>query len=193
MSRRPCKPTLRRHTNALTALACALLTATSAEAIAGPAPAVNVVDAHARAFGTRKDTAVRVGLKLFTRRWIAQILRIYVDGAGSHQIAGIVLSGTKFHGPLTRAGFLDEVNTIITQVFAAAPIEEVDLWCVVPLSVGKGAVVSGDLAQPTERTVFSITALREERAHAANAMYWDAQWARDALQQSSKGAARASR
>jgi hypothetical protein len=85
------------------------------------------------------------------------------------------------------------VDTILAQSFAAAPIEEVDLWCVVPLSVGKGAVVSGDLAQPTERTVFSITARREDRGHASNAMYWDVQWARDALQQSSKGAARVSR
>ncbi|MBV9737741.1 MAG: hypothetical protein JO177_06175 [Candidatus Eremiobacteraeota bacterium] len=185
---------MRRHTDALTLFACALLTMTpSAGVAADAAPPVNAVNAHARAFGTRKDTAVRIGLHLFTRRWDAQILRIYVDSAGTHQIAGIVLSGIKFHRPLTRARFLDEVDAIVARTFAAAPVEEVDLWCVVPLSVGKGAVVSGDLAQPTERTVFSITVRGEERAHAANAMYWDAQWARDALQQSSKGASRGSR
>ncbi len=150
-------------------------------------PALNVVNAHARAFGTRKDTAVRIGERLFERRWEAQILRIYVDGSGSHQIAGIVLSGVKFHRPLTRALFLNEVSAIVTQAFDAAPVEEVDLWCVVPLSVGKGAVVSGDLAQPTERTVFSVTVRREDRPPASSAMYWDASWARDALRDQSKG------
>ena len=189
---RPYKPTLRKRTSALILISCVLLGTSSAKAAAAPAPSVDVVNAHARAFGTRKDTAIRIGLRLFNQRWAAQILRIYVDGAGSHQIAGIVLSGMKFHRPLTRRLFLNEVDAIIAQVFHAAPIEEVDLWCVVPLSVGKGAVVSGDLAQPTERTVFSITVRRADRQRAAHEMYWDAQWAHDALRASSKGASRAS-
>ncbi|MBV9973409.1 MAG: hypothetical protein JO135_08750 [Candidatus Eremiobacteraeota bacterium] len=149
--------------------------------VSAAGPPLSVVNAHARSFGTRRDTAVRIGEQLLTRQWRAQILRIYVDGAGSHQIAGIVLSGVKFHRPLTRALFMDEVNAIVSQTFAASPVEEVDLWCVVPIDAGKGAVVSGDLAQPTERTVFSITLRRAGRATASRAVYWDAAWARDAF------------
>lgn len=159
----------------------------SAEA-ATAQPPLYVVNAHARAMGTRQDTAVRIGLRLFTTHWAAQILRIYVDGAGSHQVAGVVLSGVKFHRPLTRALFLNEVASIIGQTFAAAPVEEVDLWCVVPLAVGKGAIVSGDLAQPTDRTVFSVTVRRADVSRTARAasiggrtLYWDARWAHDAL------------
>jgi len=155
---------------------------------AAPGPSLSVVNAHARAYGTRKDTAVRIGRRLFTRGWSAQILRVYVDGAGSHQIAGIVLSGIKFHRPLGRALFLAEVGSIIALTFDAAPVEEVDLWCVVPLSVGRGAVVSGDLAQPTERTVFSVTVRRRDRWRDGGAMYWDAAWARSTLHERSKGA-----
>jgi len=157
-------------------------------ASAGSQPPLNVVNAHARAFGTRKDTAIRIGAQLFNRQWGAQILRVYVDGAGSHQIAGIVLSGVKFHRPLTRALFMNEVNAIIQEAFSAAPVEEVDLWCVVPLAIGKGAVVSGDLAQPTERTVFSVTTRRDAAHGADDATYWDASWAHDALHDNSRGA-----
>ena len=146
------------------------------------------MDAYARAMGTRKDTAVRIGRQLFSQPWSAQILRIYVDGIPSHQVAGIVLSGVKFHRPLSRLLFVHEVVTIVAQTFAAAPVEEVDLWCVVPLTVGKGAIVSGDLAQPTDRTVFAVTVRRGEafrsvrtRIDAGRTVYWDALWARGAL------------
>ena len=189
-SRRSFKRTLRRLTSAVAFAAYALSGVVGSRAQA--APSLNVVNAHARAFGTRKDTAVQIGAQLFKHQWGAQILRIYVDGAGSHQIAGIVLSGVKFHRPLTRVLFLDEVKTIIARALEAAPVEEVDLWCVVPLAVGKGAVVSGDLAQPTERTVFSITVRRADRRVRDDAMYWDAGWARDALHNQSKGASPAS-
>ena len=40
----------------------------------------------------------------------------------------------------------------------------VDLWASVPIDVGKGVVVNGDLAKPTSRTVFSLTARRGEGA-----------------------------
>ena len=190
-SRRPCKPTLRRRTSASFAIAAYALSGAFGSMVSAQ-PALNIVNAHARAFGTRKDIAVRIGAQLFKHQWSAQILRIYVDGAGSHQIAGVVLSGVKFHRPLTPALFLGEVNAIITQAFAAARVEEVDLWCVVPLSIGKGAVVSGDLAQPTERTVFSVTVRRADQRAASRATYWDARWARDALRNQSKGASPAS-
>ena len=54
---------------------------------------------------------------------------------------------------------------LITRAFAAAPnAEEVDLWVTVPIVVGKDVVVSGDLAKPTTRTVFTISATRSENA-----------------------------
>ena len=50
-----------------------------------------------------------------------------------------------------------------SRAFAAAPaVEEIDLWASVPIDVGKGVIVSGDLAKPTSRTVFSITVRRGE-------------------------------
>jgi hypothetical protein len=176
---------LRKRISAL-ALSAIAAGASASAVVASAQPPLNVVNAHARALGTRKDTAVRIGLRLFATQWAAQILRIYVDGAGSHQIAGIVLSGVKFHRPLTRTLFLSEVASIVTQTFTAAPVEEVDLWCVVPLAVGKEVIVSGDLAQPTDRTVFSVTVRRADAPRTApsitgRTLYWDARWARDAL------------
>jgi hypothetical protein len=133
--------------------------------------------------------AVQVGKKLLAREWPAQILKIYVDSAGKHHIAGIMLSGVKFHNPLDRSRFLDEVVGVLGQAFAAGPIEEVDLWCIVPLNVGKGIIVSGDHAQPTARSVFTITVRRGESARALRAriaegktVYWDTLWAKEALQ-----------
>jgi len=150
---------------------------------------VNAVDAYARAGGTNKPLAVQVGKKLFQHEWPAQVLKIYVDSAGRHHVAGIMISGVKFHHPLSHAQFLDEIVGIVGQVFSAAPLEEVDVWCVVPLNVGKGAIVSGDHAQPTARSVFTVTVRRGEsprtlraRIAAGGTVYWDILWAKEALQ-----------
>ena len=57
---------------------------------------------------------------------------------------------------------------LIARAFAAAPAaEEVDLWVTVPIAVGKGLVVSGDLAVPTTRTVFTLSVRRGEHADCA--------------------------
>lgn len=151
--------------------------------------AVSAVDAYARAAGTDKPMAVQVGKKLFQREWPAQILKIYADSAGKHHVAGIMLSGVKFHGPLNRARFLDEVVGIVGKAFAAGPFEEVDVWCIVPLKVGKGIIVSGDRAQPSARNVFTLTVRRGESARvlrariaAGKSVYWDTLWAKEALQ-----------
>jgi len=154
---------------------------------AGPAD-VDTLDANARAAGNDKPASVQIGKALFTTQWAAQVLKIYVDGAGGHTVAGITLSGVKFHHPLSREQFASEVSAIAARALAAAPVEEVDVWCVVPLSVGKGVVVSGDNAKPTKRTVFTVTVRRGETAASVRnrilrgkTVYWDTLWVRQAL------------
>lgn len=171
-------PTLLKVTNLV--LAVALLGAAS--------PSVAGLDAVARAAGNDKPTAVQIGERLFTRKWPAQVLKVHVDRAGAHRVAGLTLSGVKFHQPLTRSQFGDEVVALVEASFAAAPVEEVDVWCVVPLSVGRGVVVSGDHAMPTQRIVFTVSVVRRETAGALKArittgknVYWDSTWARQAL------------
>lgn len=149
---------------------------------------VDAADAFARASGNQKPVAVQIGKALFTTQWSAQILKVYVNGFGTHAVAGVMLSGVKFHRPLTRDAFVNEVSAILGRTFAAAPVEEVDLWCVVPLGVGKGIVVTGDNAKPTQRTVFTVTVRRGEtaaavrnRIDAGKTVYWDTLWSRQAL------------
>ena len=155
---------------------------------AGPAD-VDTLDANARAGGNDRPAAVQIGKALFTTQWAAQVLKVYVDGAGSHTVAGITLSGVKFHHPLSREAFAGEVSAIAARALAAAAVEEVDVWCVVPLNVGKGVVVSGDNAKPTKRTVFTVTVRRGEtpvsvrnRILQGKTVYWDTLWARQALE-----------
>jgi hypothetical protein len=86
--------------------------------------------------------------------------------------------------------FVDEVVALTGDIFSTAPdVEEIDLWAAVPIDVRKDEVVSGDLARPTSRTVFSVTVLRSEGAQAlheramgeSEGVFWDAQWTRDAF------------
>lgn len=170
---------LRRVISAL--LSAALLSA------AAPPP-VAQVDAFARASGNAKPLAVRIGRAIFATEWSAQILNVYADGIGSHRVAGLRLSGVHFHRALTRAAFAGEVAELVRRTFAAAPVEEVDVWAAVPLAVSKGIVVSGDLAKPTSRTVFTISVRRGEptaeivsRMNAGRGVFWDQEWARTAL------------
>jgi hypothetical protein len=118
--------------------------------------------ARGRAEGNDRIHAIALGEVLLATVWSAQVLKVRVDGAGGHRIAGLVLSGTNFHGRLDEAGFLREVKALIALTFAHAPIEEVDLWVTVPLDAGFGATVSGDMAQPTSRNVFAVTVRRGE-------------------------------
>ena len=137
--------------------------------------------AQTRAEGNDRAQAVVLGEALLGTIWPAQILKVRVDSALGHRVAGIVLSGTKFHKALDTAGFLAEVKEIVTLAFAHAPVEEVDLWTTVPLDAGKGAIVSGDLAKPTSRNVFTVTVRREDlpRLDALlhqDGVFWDASW-----------------
>lgn len=186
---------MRTLRNLISALLCAALVA-GAGANAGArataalrvSPAVASLDAAARAEGNRKATAVAIGKALFGREWPAQVLKVYCDGIGRHEVAGLRISGEHFHRPLTAEAFEAEVADLVERSFAAAPVEEVDVLAVVPLAVVKGEDVSGDLAVPTSRTVFTVTVLRGERAAALHArmragrgVYLNQEWARTAL------------
>ncbi len=120
------------------------------------------IDALARAEGSRRSEAVRLGTALLGTTWPAQILKVRIDGTGSHLVAGLVLSGVKFHGELALAGFESEVAELVRQSFAASPIEEVDIWATVPIPVSRLEPVSGDYARPADRIVFSATVRRAE-------------------------------
>lgn len=148
-------------------------------------PSIGRTDAYARAAGNRKPVAVRVGQALFRTMWPAQVVNVYADGIPGHDVAGLHLSGVHFHHPLTREQFISEVAGLVEQSFRAAPLEEVDVWASVPLNVGKGVVVAGDLAKPTFRVVFTVSVRRGEsagsllaRMQKGEGVFWDQDWER---------------
>jgi peptidoglycan/xylan/chitin deacetylase (PgdA/CDA1 family) len=138
--------------------------------------------AHERSAGNDPDDAEMIAVALLARHFPEQILKVHVVKLGPATVAGVVLSGVKFHAAVSRVQFLHDVRQIIGTTFAAAPAtQEVDLWVVVPAAVPAGAVVSGDYAAATERTVFSAAVQKTE--HAARAgnwslgvIYWNAGW-----------------
>jgi hypothetical protein len=148
------------------------------------------LDAAARAAGNRIDVATAIGKSIFSTKWSAQVSQVSANAVGSHLIVGIRLWGVKFHRPITRRQFVGEVASLIGRAFAIAPeAEEVDIWASVPIAVGKGVIVSGDLAKPTTRTVFSLSAKRGETAAEIVARassldggaFWDESWERSAF------------
>jgi hypothetical protein len=186
---------LRNRTKLSRIIASAVLAFSAGSGLAAAyAPSVADLDATARAVGNRRDVAQRIGEAVFSTRWAAQVNQISANQFGAHLIVGIRIWGVKFHHPITRAQFVDEVVSVVQAAFAAAPdAEEIDVWASVPISVAKGVVVSGDLAKPTSRTVFSLTVRRSEAASALRArvsgasedVFWDAQWAHTAFKQPS--------
>lgn len=152
-------------------------------------PTVADLDANSRATGNQRSVAVDIGREIFARKWPAQVSQISANGFDAHVIVGMRLWGVKFHRPLTQEQFVREVTALVEKAFAAAPrAEEVDLWASVPIKVGKGEIVSGDLAQPTARTVFSVTVRRGESAAALAAriqrgdgVFWDPAWTHEAF------------
>jgi hypothetical protein len=156
----------------------------------GAVPSVADLDAAARAAGNRIDLATAIGKSVFSTAWSAQVSQVSANAVGAHVIVGIRLWGVKFHRPMTRNQFVGEVASLVGRAFAAAPeVEEVDVWASVPITVGKGVIVSGDLAKPTTRTVFSLSVKRGEPAAAVVARtsapdggaFWDASWERSAF------------
>jgi hypothetical protein len=136
------------------------------------------LDAVARAEGNRLPEAIKIGRVLFATIWPAQITHIRVEGVGRHTIAGLVLSAVKFHQELDRAGFLNEIEVLVQRTFAASGVEEVDVWATVPVPYNAREPVSGDLAQPTSRTVFAVTCRRDQfaaltaRLRSDRGVYW---------------------
>jgi hypothetical protein len=163
-----------------------------AVALLAAAPSVADLDAHSRASGNRLDIATSVGEQLFRTTWPAQVMQVLANEDGAHLVLGLRVSGVKFHEPLSRDGFDREVQELVARAFAAAPdAEEVDLWVTVPIGVGKGMVVSGDLAKPTTRTVFTVSVTRSESAAAlaarlrsGAAVFLDQEWAQSAFTKS---------
>ena len=164
---------------AVVAGAC-LLCVTGRDARA--ASSLAAVDAAARADGNRRAVALAIGRAIFARSEPAQVLKVRVDGVAGHDVAGLVVSGVKFHTPLSAAGFAAEIAELVRETFAASAVEEVDVWATVPLRVGQHAVVAGDKALPTTRIVYGATVRRPARALAVplvasgDAVYWDAAW-----------------
>jgi len=154
-------------------------------------PSIADLDAAARASGNRRDIAERIGESVFATEWPAEVSHISANELGNHLIVGIRIWGVKFHTPLTRDEFVDEVIGLVGKTFAAVPsAEEIDVWASVPIVVGKEIVVSGDLARPTSRTVFSLTVRRDEadaklrtRADAGDGVFWDQEWVRSAFKE----------
>lgn len=147
-------------------------------------PSVADLDAQSRAGGNRRDVAMAVGKALFKSEWPVQIFKVEANAVGSHVVVGLGLYGVKFHRPVDRAQFTQEVEALVERALAAAPTaEEVDVWAVVPISVGKGVIVSGDLAKPTTRTVYTVSVRRTAAADLGHVLsgpnvYWDEEWAR---------------
>ena len=141
-----------------------------------------LVNAEARAAGNRRPEAVALGTALLASTWPAQVLKVRIDGAGSHEVAGLVLSGVKFHQPVDAEGFTNEVVALVQRAFMRSGVEEVDVWATVPLHVGEHAVVAGDNAVPTTRVVYGATIRRQEsatfaeRLRSGTGVFWDAGW-----------------
>lgn len=145
------------------------------------APTDVAARARSRAEGNDPAQAIALAKVLLATLWPAQVLKIRVDSILGHRVAGITLSGAKFHERLDAAGFLREVRSLIRTTLASAPVEEVDIWATVSLDAGKGAIVSGDLAQPTSRIVFSVTVRRADLLYLneilhSDEVFWDADW-----------------
>jgi hypothetical protein len=182
---------LRSHIRRLgVVFATALTLTTAAATVQAYSPSVAELDATARAAGNRRDLAQHIGDAIFSAHWPAEVSQISATELDGHLIVGIRVLGVKFHRPLTRDEFVGEVVALVERAFAAVPAaEEIDLWASVPVSVAKGVVVSGDLAMPTSRTVFSLSArrgespaaLRDRARRMSDGVFWDAGWVETAF------------
>jgi len=134
---------------------------------------------RARARGNRRPVAIALATALLRDVRPAQIVLVRVDGIGPHDVAGIVVSGVKFHHPLDATEFSGEITGIVRATFAVSPVEEVDVWATIPLRLGEKAVVSGDKAEATTRIVYAATVRRDAPRGVAAALrdaYWEPAW-----------------
>lgn len=138
--------------------------------------------ARERIAGNDPQTAEAIAVALLARKFPEQILKVNVVTSKPTTVAGIVLSGVKFHAAVDRGRFERDVQQMVGTAFSVAPpVAEVDVWATVPIQVRSGAIVSGDYATPTAKTVFSAAVVRAARADQTNGWnlgvtYWDQQW-----------------
>jgi hypothetical protein len=163
---------------------CAALAIAASGVARAVEPSVANLDATVRAEGNRQDVATAIGKAIFAHVWPAQILKVEANSAGTDVVVGLHLSGVKFHSAMTKPDFAEEITSLTRECFEANPhIVEVDVWASVPLEVGKDVVVTGDLAKPTNRAVFSASILRpeadstlRERLLTDSDVFWDEDW-----------------
>jgi len=159
-----------------------VLDVSSAVAGASPQmPAAEVRDiAKSRIAGNAPDVAERVAVALLSAGYPEQILKVRTYKTEPAVVAGIMLSGVKFHASINRQTFAADAADMVYRAFAADPrVTEVDVWAVVPIPVPPHADVSGDLAVPTNRTVFSAAVLRKDFTRDEGTLgttYWEAGW-----------------
>ncbi len=140
--------------------------------------------ARERIEGNDPSGAEAVALALLDREFPEQVLKVHVLASQTASVAGIMLSGVKFHRPLTRGQFSADVKDMVELAFEAVPhLDEVDVWAIVPVSVNAGAVTSGDYAIPTSRTVFSVAVRHQDEAAIGSPVdlgiiYWDPRFLR---------------
>jgi len=137
--------------------------------------------ARERIAGNDPQVAETVATALLAERFPEQIVKVRVERVMPAAVAGIVLSGRKFHAVVDRRRFEQDVRDMVEVTFSVAPtLDEVDVWATVPIAVAPGVTVSGDEAAPTERTVFSAAVRKADyRAGspwALGSIYWDPSW-----------------
>jgi hypothetical protein len=165
------------------AIRLGLALAATATTLAPAAPALAAdTRVEARAAGGDRATAVRVAQALLARPLDMQLTRVRCERAGAQSFCGLTLSGVKFHRRVDTGAFDAEVRALVRDAFAVEPaLAEVDLWVTVPADAGQGAVVSGDFAQPTSRTVYATSVPRAAAAHAGSGpdVFWDPAFRRE--------------
>jgi peptidoglycan/xylan/chitin deacetylase (PgdA/CDA1 family) len=142
--------------------------------------AVLVSIARKRIEGNDPAVAERIGISLLREDFREPIEKIRVLTVPAASVAGIMLSGSGLHGPVTETQFETDARSMALLALSNAPrVSEVDVWATVPQAVATGAVVAGDLALPTERTVFSLSLRRDAPERRA---FVDRQWAAGLIQ-----------
>ena len=133
--------------------------------------------ARQRIEGNAPGVAERVAVAVLSAGFPEQILKVRVYQTSQSAVAGIMLSGVKFHATVDRQTFAADAADMIYRAFAAdAAVSEVDVWAIVPIAVAHNATVSGDLAVPTSRTVFSAAVQRADWALEQGGLgktYWE--------------------
>ncbi|MBC5806358.1 MAG: polysaccharide deacetylase family protein [Candidatus Eremiobacter antarcticus] len=141
--------------------------------------------ARKRIAGNAPQRAEAICIALLERRFPEQILKVHLLAMQPAAVAGILLSGVKFHEAMNARRFRADVRSMVRTAFLSdKALDEVDVWATVPIAVGAGLPVSGDFAVPASRTVFSTAVTATGHASAARqltwgAEYWDADWTRD--------------